>query len=79
MDFHRSEDCKNYEDCLTRAAIAQWPSFSCQGCDGYFSMGKPCIDGFIYEKEPDTYSLGNTIFEDFFFCEDEEGQDGVEG
>ena len=42
-------------------------------------MGKPCIDGFIYEKEPDTYSLGNTIFEDFFFCEDEEGQDGVEG
>ena len=29
---HRSFDCRHYNECLSKAARENWPSFSCEGC-----------------------------------------------
>ncbi len=35
IDKHRHESCKSYDDCLMRAAIMDWRSFSCEDCTDY--------------------------------------------
>lgn len=33
--LHRQDDCENYDECLDKAAMQQWRSFSCIGCAEY--------------------------------------------
>ena len=35
VDYHRNEDCVDYEDCLDLASKSRWPSFSCLDCKAY--------------------------------------------
>lgn len=34
-DFHRKEECINYDTCLQEVAEKRWASFSCHGCEDY--------------------------------------------
>ena len=33
--LHRKDDCGYYEQCLNKAAVRRWPSFSCMDCSEY--------------------------------------------
>ena len=33
--LHRNDDCENYDQCLDKAAMLRWRSFSCIGCGDY--------------------------------------------
>lgn len=63
VDQHRNEDCQSYEDCLERAAIAQWQSFSCENCDMYYSAGVYNIEPFVYKREPEAFPMGGSFSE----------------
>lgn len=32
VETHRREQCVSYEECLHKAAMEKWCSFSCEGC-----------------------------------------------
>lgn len=50
IDRHRRDDCERYDTCLNIAAIADWKSFSCEGCGSYKYELKDSIDDFVFRS-----------------------------